>query len=105
MDDFKVIYRILKAIYDAMDYDEFDFNTISPEALRVTPQKRDALLVMLLNRGLIDGAKLIPVAGGSVQVKFLGKPCLTLDGLEYLEENSLMQKAAKAVKGIMYIIV
>lgn len=33
MDDFKVIYRILKTIYDAMDYDEFDFNTISPEAL------------------------------------------------------------------------
>lgn len=105
MDDFKVIYRILKAIYDAMDYDEFDFNTISPEALRVTPQKRDALLVMLSKCGLIDGAKLIPVAGGSIQVNFLGKPRLILDGLEYLEENSLMQKAAKAVKGIMDIIV
>lgn len=104
MEDFKVIYRILKAIYDAMDYDEFDVNAISPEVLHVTPQKREALLVMLVKSGFIDGAQLIPIAGGSVQVKFFGKPQLTLEGLTYLQENSIMQKAAKAVKGIVDII-
>lgn len=104
MDDFKIIYRILKAIYVSMDYDEFDNNSISPEVLHVTSQKLDALLIMLIKDGMIEGFQIIPIAGGSRGVKMVGKPALTLKGLEYLEDNSMMKKAAKAVKGIVDVM-
>ena len=105
MDDFKIIYRILKAIYVSMDYDEFDNNSISPEVLRVSPQKLDALLIMLVNDGLVEGFQVLLTAGGGRGVKIAGKPALTLKGLEYLEDNSMMKKAAKAAKGIIDVLI
>lgn len=33
MDNFRTIYRILKALEKAMDFDEFDMDSISPKRL------------------------------------------------------------------------
>ena len=105
MDDFKIIYKILKAFYDAMDYDAFDYETISPETLGVSANKRKALLLMLAKEGYIEGIdeKKLPF-GGDPFVQYSTCPRLTLKGLEYLSENSLMKKAAKAARNVVEII-
>lgn len=104
MEDFKVIYKILMAIYNAMDYDLFDKESIAPEVLGITRQRRDKLLAMLVKSGYVEGVKVFNHAMG-VSVVIGSSVNLTLEGLTYLQENSLMQKAAKAVKGIVDIIV
>ena len=109
MEEFKAIYQILEAVRVAMDYEKFDFNNISPERLKITEQKRDELLVLLLKKGYLEGGVMIPLLkkgyleggvmiplyGGDVGIKWLGKPRITLDGLEYLEENSMMKKSGE----------
>lgn len=104
MDDFKVIYRILRAIYDAMEYEEFDQSTISPEVLGISKRKRDALLVMLIDKGYLKGIRVSTVLSGDMVFSISQHPMLTLDGLEYMHENSAIQKAARAAKGIVDII-
>ena len=103
MEEFKAIYQILEAVRVAMDYEKFDFNNISPERLKITEQKRDELLVLLLKKGYLEGGVMIPLYGGDVGIKWLGKPRITLDGLEYLEENSMMKKAANLLRGLVDI--
>ena len=39
MDNFKIIYKILKILEQAMDYEEFDYSLISSEQLNVTPER------------------------------------------------------------------
>lgn len=104
MDDFKIIYKILKAIYAAMDYDDFDYQTISPEALGVSKNRRDALLMMLVKSGYIEGIEVVRMPAVGDYTRHTGKPQLTLAGLEYLEDNSLMKKAAKLAAGIADVI-
>ena len=36
MNNFNIIYKILKTLEVAMDYDEFDLEQISPEALKIS---------------------------------------------------------------------
>lgn len=103
MDNLKIIYRILMAIQASMDYDEFDCNSISPEVLHVSEQRRDALIAMIVEEGLVDGIEIMSTYGGNIGIKIMGKPRLTLKGLTYLEDNSTMAKASKAVKYIAEI--
>ena len=42
MDNFRIIYKILKALETAMDYDEFDMNRISAEALTISQKRWDS---------------------------------------------------------------
>lgn len=104
MEDFKIIYKILMAFYLSMDYDAFDQSSISPEVLGVSKNKRDALLVMLIERGYISGIHAMPTAAGDKLLHFGKHPQLTLDGLEYLNDNSFMKRAANAIKGIADVV-
>lgn len=104
MDDFKILYRILRAVYDAMEYEEFDYHTISAETLGISKRKRDALLMMLIDKGYIKGIQATTVLSGDIVFSFSKHPMITLDGLEYMHENSAIQKAARAVKGIVDVV-
>lgn len=104
MDDFKIIYRILKCIYASMDFDDFNRACLSPDMLNVSQNKIDALLVMLAKAGLIDNAKIVQYPSGADAVHFIGKPALTLKGLEYLEDNSMMKRAKEALSGIAGVV-
>lgn len=53
---------------------------------------------MLLQAGLIEGIAVDTDAAGNFMVS-KGRPRLTLKGLEYLNESSLMQRAMKMAKG------
>lgn len=96
MDNFKIIYKILRLLEESMDYDEFDTGLLSPELLGVSENRMNAILIMLQDEGYISG---IIYRKGLNGVK-LNKPVITLKGLEYLEENSTMKKVAGLLKGI-----
>lgn len=55
MDNFKTIYRILRYLEKAMDYDEADIDFISTSKLGITEQRWAAIMQMLVNEGYITG--------------------------------------------------
>lgn len=103
MDNIRIIYRILKTLEAAMDSEEFDRRAISAETLRISEQRLLSLLRMLVEAGMIEGLAIDIDAAGNFMVSE-SRPRLTLKGLEYLNENSLMQRAMKMAKGIKYSI-
>ena len=55
MDNFTVIYKILKTLEQAMDYDEFDVKQISHTRLNISYQRWEKILIMLAKSGYIRG--------------------------------------------------
>lgn len=99
MNNFTIVYRILKALEASMDSDKFDADAISAERLKITENRRDKLLIQLLNAGYIENLhvkKYVDEVFPTVQI--LPDTTITLKGLEYLEENSLMSKAKDFIK-------
>ncbi len=101
MDDFRIIYKILRILQNSMDLEEFDRNSISAEALGLSTPKWSRLMAMLLKEGYITGGETWNAMDCGYPRVALSRPELTLKGLEYLEENSLMKKAADLAKGIV----
>lgn len=103
MDNFSIIYRILRYLEKAMDYDEIDMDRISSTALKVSEQRWVAIMEMLTTEGYVEGMSVKRSLDGDVTISVSG-PRITLKGLEYLQENSMMKKAANLAKGIADII-
>ena len=101
---FKLIYHILKLLEKKMEYEEFDNSRLNAEALGISEALWRHLMKMLVDNGYIEGVSLIQHAGNCLPGIKLNNPNITLKGLEYLEENSLMQKAKNLVKGIVEVI-
>lgn len=98
----KLIYKILRTLRVSMRADEFNENWISPERLGTDKNTRDAILVQLLHAGYIEGAQETQgISDTRSTLTDLKYTKITLAGLEYLEENSWMQKAARLAKGIV----
>ena len=99
MNNFKVIYQILKYLEEAMDFSEPDYEPIKSEALGLTEERWEAIIMMLLKDGYIEG---VIVKDYIRQKKYISEfePKITLKGLEYLNENGMMKKIVKAAKGI-----
>ena len=100
---FKLIYRILKLLEQKKECEEFDNIRIKAEALGISNTLWCHLMKMLVDNGYIEGVAIIQHAGDSLPGIKLNNPNITLKGLEYLEENSLMQKAKYLAKGIVDI--
>lgn len=101
----KLIYKILKALCDSMSADEFSEKRLDPERLGTDKNTRDAVLVQLLHAGYIEGPQEIQsISDTKPTLTDLQYTKITLTGLEYLEENSWMQKAARLAKGIVETI-
>lgn len=105
MDNFTIIYKILKSLEQAMDYDEFDTNTISHVRLNISYQRREKILIMLAKSGYIDGI-IYDQCGGDycAHIEEPIAPVITLKGLEYLSDNTLMKRAANVMKGIKEVV-
>ena len=104
MEQFKQIYRILSILHKAMDLEEWDSELLFPESLGISLPMWSRLMAMLLKEGYITGGE----AWGSFDVSYpkvkLSRPEITLKGLEYLEENSLMKKAGEMLKEVIHIV-
>lgn len=102
-ENFKIIYKILKYLKAAMDYDEADIEAISPQTLGISENRWTHLIEMLVNDGYIQGIDIKYGAQGDAMLS-ISNIRITIRGLEYLEENSLMKRAANMAKGIKDII-
>ena len=86
-----------------MDADEFDAAAVSAKRVGITENRWAALLKMLADSGYIEGVQIYQPADGGIIVNFI-HPRITLKGLEYLEENSMMKKAYRIAKGIKDVL-
>lgn len=104
MKEFQIIYRILKILQKSMDIEEPDKESLSPERLGLSEPKWCRIMAMLLEEGYISGGQVWNSLECAYPRIALTRPEITLKGLEYLEENSLMRKAAGMAKGIIDVI-
>lgn len=103
MEQFKIIYKILKILCSGMECEEFDNAWISAEALGVSVAMWEAIMKMLVDNDYIEGVIATEEMYGNFGIKLI-HPRITLKGLEYLEDNSMMKKAANLAKGIADLI-
>lgn len=103
MDNFKAVYRILSELEKAMDAPECDISKFDHEQLGVTRLRWIRYIEMMQDIGYIKGAE--------IKVNIFDEILLdakdleiTLKGLEYLQENSIMQRMYKTAKGIKDVI-
>ena len=102
MDNFTAIYKILKYIEKHMDVQEFDQEHFTAKQFGISDVRFFKLLQALINDGYIAGMSADTLIGGFMTIS-IGYPALTIKGMEYLEENAMMKKAYRALKGIKEI--
>jgi len=102
-DNFKIIYKVLTSLEKAMDYPEFDMNSISAKTLGVSDERWFRYIEMLTDAGYIKGAEIKMYITGEYEVD-MKDARITLKGLEYLQENTIMQRMYKAAKGIVDLV-
>lgn len=100
MEYFSIVYRILKTVYDSMDYQDFDERSIAPDVLHVSVPKWEAIMVELVRNGYLTGIEIVPIMGLKIPGVKIIRPVLTLKGAEYLEDNTMMKKVQRTMKGI-----
>lgn len=103
MDNFKIIFRILSTLEKSMDLDQCNIDSISPERLKVSEKRWNKYIEMLSDTGYIKGVNIQKYIDGGVEID-IENIRITLKGLEYLCENSVMQRMYKAEKGIVDLI-
>ena len=103
MDNFKIIYKILSVLEKSMDLENVDIERISSNNLAISQQRWNKYMEMLLDAGYIKGVTIQKYVTGETNVD-AEDIRITLKGLEYLSENSIMQKMYKAAKGITDLI-
>ena len=91
MDNFKIIYKILSVLEKSMDIENVDIERISSNNLGISQQRWNKYMVMLLDAGYIKGVTIQKYVTGETNVD-AEDIRITLNGLEYLSENSIMQK-------------
>lgn len=99
MNNFKAVYKILSTLEKAMDLPELDINLISAERLGVSTERWARYIEMMLDVGYIKGANVIRDVTGETTVE-ADNIRITLKGLEYLQENHIMQKLYRTAKGL-----
>ena len=103
MDNFKIIYKILSVLEKSMDLENVDTERISSTNLGISQQRWDKYMEMLLDAGYIKGVSIKKYTDGEMRVD-IESIRITLKGLEYLSENSIMQRMYNATKGITNLI-
>ena len=98
-ENFQIIYNILRRLERSMDCAEFDPNLISAEAIGVTTERWKHIMELLVDEGFIKGVSITRDMVPSTHIT-MDCPRITLKGLEYLAENTTMQRLMKTAKGI-----
>ena len=93
----KTIYKILSMFEKQLDAEEFDVQYLKPEAWNISETRFYRYLQMLIESEYIAGITVNAGNAGAFYVS-IGNPRITLKGIEYLVENSMMQKAFNLIK-------
>ena len=91
-----VIFKILSYLYDCMkNGEEPDSNVIEHDALGIPRKYWLQIMKELTYRGYVDGIE-VKQTTADYYVSY-SDPRVTMDGVEFLMENSMMNKAARFV--------
>lgn len=94
MNNFKIIYKILCYLEASMDAEEVDLAAISHTALGISRERWEQLLILMVESGYIVGVTVQQTLGDyRPHIITDIRPRITLKGLEYLAENSMMRKS------------
>lgn len=103
-DYFVIAYRILHYLYKCfMSGEAPDMDFISPDALKINPGYFVNVMESLSDEGYIKGVCFPRSIGAPIGVKFSNLK-ITQAGIEFLQENSSIQKAKKAFQTFKSVI-
>ena len=92
------IFRILKAIDVAYEENNFNFDeTLNLKKLGISERRLILMLEQLKEKNYITGISTIASISGHIHIS-INNPRLTLDGMDFLENNTAMKKAYKMLK-------
>lgn len=107
-DYFVLAYRLLSYLYGCLksgeepDWERLNYET---KEFPVGEDYWNYLLEHLLLDGYVEGAALLPAVGGTQKrIKLSRVFQITPKGIEYLQENSAMRKAAEFLKTLKQTI-
>ena len=98
MNNFSAIYKILSTLEKAMDLPEFDVARIGPEKIGISEERWKHIMEMLVDCGYVKNV-IVEESSLGLDIE-VGDIRITLSGLEYLRENSMMRKIYNAAKGV-----
>ena len=97
MEAVKTIYKILKNFESQLDNEEFKKDYLDYSIYKISELRFMRYLQMLIKNEFIEGITIEQMADKSFYIKSYN-PQITLKGIEYLAENSAMQKAVNIIK-------
>lgn len=99
-DYFVIVYRILTYLKECfMSGENPDTGIFGPDALKINNGYWTNIMESIYNEGYITGVHVLPRAGGAPNIK-LSNVKITQKGIEYLQDNTKMAKAAEFLKAI-----
>lgn len=99
-DIFRLIYTILKELYEhKKDGTKTPKEDISPERLQINTGYWVSIICDLIDSGYISGVNYRETKTGKA-LSGIDDIDITLKGVEYLEENSMMKKVYNFLKGV-----
>ena len=88
-----VMYKILSYLYKCLKAGENpDLRMISAEALGINGVYHGRIIRELVTRGYVEGYKISSLPNGCTSITPIN-PVVTMTGVEFLMENSMMRKA------------
>lgn len=98
-DDYlKIVYLILSELYEAMKKDrEVDFKSISKDYFHIPESYLLEIWASILDKGYTKGYS-VREAGRNIYISGLSNAKITMDGVEYLENNSTMRKIYETIR-------
>ena len=96
-DFFKIVYQILYYLYDVKKEGRvLNVDEINHEAFGIPYSYYADIISELMDNGLIKGAIVKPTK--TTRILCLNDMYITMKGIEYLQENSMMKKTYKILK-------
>lgn len=101
MKQFRAIYRILRTLIAFNGNEDFTVEQIGPDVVGLSEAEWEQILIELHREGYIRGVQTTQTLSDTFpRIVYPIHPQITLNGMQYVEENSMMQKAMRAFKGI-----
>lgn len=99
MNNFQMIYKILKLLDKHKGDESFDYQSISAQALKVEYAEWEQIMIELQVNGFIRGLTYTQTLSDKFpHLVSPVHPQITLKGMEYLAENNMMAKAKETLK-------
>ena len=99
VNNFKIIYKILRLLDKYKGDESFDVSLVSAQAMGVSFPEWEQLIIEIFRAGYIDGITTTQTMSDKFpHIVEPITPRITLKGMEYLSENGMMGKARDALR-------